>query len=78
MTEEHIAIVIAAWTLISLVVAATPTKADDELVSFVRRLLERLSFFQPRNSHGVLSMPGSKARPPVDDDAPPPDAPAGA
>ena len=54
----------ALWTLISAFVAWTPTKADDEMLTRVRSLLERLSFLAPRNSPQTLSMPGKlPARP---------------
>ena len=54
----------AAWMAISVLVAVTPTKADDRALGRARRVLERGSFLQPRNSPGILSMPGAKARRP--------------
>lgn len=71
MIEQVIVILAALWTVISGVVALTPTKADDELVSRLRRFVERLSFLQPSNSPGVLSLPGAPAKPPTDVDEEP-------
>ena len=53
----------AAWVLASIYVRLTPGKADDEALSrFRTEVLERLSFLQPRDGKGVLSLPGAPAR----------------
>lgn len=52
------------WTAISVLVAITPTKADDRALSRGRAALERASFLQPKNSPGIISVPGAKARRP--------------
>lgn len=67
MVEKIIAAVLAAWTLASAIVALTPTKADDEALSRLRALLERLSFLQPKNSPGVVSLPGARAARPKEE-----------
>lgn len=56
----------ALWAAVSVVVAATPTVADDAALGRVRAVLERLSVLQPVNSPGVMSLPGAKARRPPD------------
>lgn len=62
--EQALAALGALWTLVSIVVAITPTHRDDELLSSWRRVLERFSFLQSKNSPGVTSLPGKlSARP---------------
>lgn len=62
------AVLSAAWTFISTVIALTPTKRDDEwLASWqprARAFFERISFLQPKTSPGVFSLPGKPAAPP--------------
>ena len=64
--ESHGAEILAAagigYLLLSVFVAMTPTKADDEALSRLRAALERASFLQPRDGKGVLSLPGAPAR----------------
>lgn len=70
--ETIAAIVASIWTLVSLVVAFTRTPIDDALLTAVRAVFERLSFLQPKNSPGVVSLPGAAAtrpHPPFDPDA---------
>lgn len=67
--EKILAFLLGVWAAVSALVAITPSKRDDEIVGRVRLFLERLSFFQPKTSPGVLSMPGKPARPPL----PPPE-----
>ncbi len=50
------------YLLLSVFVAMTPTKADDEALSRLRAALEKVSFLQPRDGKGVLSLPGAPAR----------------
>ena len=50
------------YLLLSVFVAMTPTKADDEALSRLRAALEKASFLQPRDGKGVLSLPGAPAR----------------
>ena len=77
--SEILAALAALWALISVVVKLTPTKRDDEALSKARAFLERLSFLQPKDGVGTLSMPGARARreddardrDDDDDDAPP-------
>lgn len=53
----------AAWVLASIYVRLTPGKEDDEALSRFRvEVLERLSFLQPRDGVGVLSLPGARAK----------------
>lgn len=66
--ESVIAFLLALWALASAFVALTPSTKDDEALSKVRAFLERLSFFQPKTSKGVLSMPGRPASPAKADD----------
>ena len=61
--EKVIAFLLALWALASAFVALTPSKKDDEALTRLRAFLERLSFLQPKTSHGVLSMPGKPAGP---------------
>lgn len=61
---EIAAAVGAAMTLASVIVRLTPSKKDDEALGRVRAFLERLSFLQPRDGQGLLSLPGAKARRP--------------
>lgn len=63
--EAVIAAVVGLYTFLSLVVKFTPTKADDEALGWFRGLLERLSFLQPKNSPGLLSLPGRAAARPL-------------
>jgi hypothetical protein len=64
--ETHGAELLAAaaisYLLLSVFVAMTPTKADDEALSKLRATLERASFLQPRDGKGILSLPGAPAR----------------
>ena len=64
--ESHGAQLLAAagigYLLLSVFVAMTPTKADDEALSRLRAALEKASFLQPRDGKGVLSLPGAPAR----------------
>lgn len=55
------AVLIALWGLVSTFVALTPSTRDDEVISKLRWILELLSFFQPKTSPGVLSIPGKPA-----------------
>jgi hypothetical protein len=57
--DEILALLGVAYTLISGVVALTPTREDD---AFLARLMQRISFFAPRNVPGVFSMPGRMPR----------------
>lgn len=64
-----ITLVAAIWSLLSIIVALTPTPIDDVVLTVTRRVLERLSFLQPKNSPGVVSVPGAPAarpHPPLD------------
>lgn len=63
--ETVVAAIMGLWTFLSLVVKFTPTKADDEALGRARAWLERVSFFQPKNSPGLLSLPGKKAARPL-------------
>jgi hypothetical protein len=56
---EILALLGVAWTLVSGIVALTPSKADD---AFLVRLMQRVSFFAPRNVPGVFSLPGKMPR----------------
>lgn len=56
----------ALWTVISLVVAATPTQKDDEALSRVRAALERVSYLRPINVPGLFSLPGTRKPPPAE------------
>lgn len=47
----------AVYLLASLYVAITPSPDDDRAL---RGLAERLSFLQPKDAPGVLSLPGAK------------------
>ena len=64
--ESHGAQLLAAagigYLLLSVFVAMTPGKADDEALSRLRAALEKASFLQPRDGAGVLSLPGAPAR----------------
>lgn len=54
---------VAAWTLASVYVRLTPSKRDDEQLSrFRTQFLEVISFLQPRDGDGVLSLPGKRAK----------------
>lgn len=52
----------AGYVLLSIIVRLTPTQRDDEALSAARAFVERLSFLQPRDGIGVLSLPGVPAR----------------
>lgn len=66
--EAWLAIGGAAWTLLSLIVKATPTTADD---AWLARIVQRVSFLRPPNvPDGLLpgplarlSLPGTRPRP---------------
>lgn len=62
---HRVEIVEAAGLLVgaaSIVVRLTPTKRDDEALSWFRvHVLERLSVLQPRDGKGLLSLPGWRA-----------------
>ena len=64
--ESHGAEILAAagigYLLLSVFVAMTPTKADDDALSRLRAALEKASFLQPRDGKGVLSLRGAAAR----------------
>ena len=47
----------AVYLLASIYVALTPSPDDDRVL---RGVVERLSFLQPRDRPGVLSLPGAK------------------
>lgn len=62
---EIAAAVGAAMTLASVIVRLTPSKKDDEALSWFRvQVLERLSLLQPRDAEGTFSWPTAKARRP--------------
>ena len=61
---ELIAAAGALWTAVSIIVRLTPTPVDDEYLSRAREAFERISFFQPQNVQGLLSVPGKKAKRP--------------
>jgi hypothetical protein len=63
--EAVVAAIMGLWTFLSLIVKLTPTKADDALLGRGRAWLERISFFQPKNSPGVMSLPGKAAARPL-------------
>lgn len=70
---EALAIVLGiAWAVLSAIVAATPTRADDR---FLRRLTNRLSFLKPCNVGEGLSLPGRLERPKPSEEKTPPDQP---
>lgn len=52
----------ALYVLASIYVSLTPGKADDEALTRARAAIERLSFLQPQDADGVLSLPGRKAK----------------
>lgn len=55
--------VAALWVALSIYVRLTPSKRDDEQLSRFRvQFLEVLSFLQPKDGQGVLSLPGRKAK----------------
>jgi hypothetical protein len=64
---EVMAAVGALWTLVSMVVAMTPTQRDDEALSRVRAFFDRISFLLPKNVPSGplwrLSMPGLRKPP---------------
>lgn len=61
-----LAVLAALWAFVSAVVALTPTKTDDAALGAARAFLERLSFLQPQNSPGVVSLPGKPATRPFE------------
>lgn len=65
--DKLIAFALALWALASAFVALTPSTKDDAALGKVRSFFERLSFFQPKTSPGLLSMPGKRAAPPKPD-----------
>ena len=64
-TETIVTIIAAVWSLLSIIVAATRTPIDDACLSVARAVFERVSFLQPRNSPGVVSVPGAPATRPL-------------
>lgn len=52
----------ALYVLASIYVSLTPGKADDEALTRARAVIERLSFLQPRDGKGIISLPGAPAR----------------
>ena len=58
ITENKAALtaaILTTWSLVSIIVKLTPSKADDR---FLRRVAEWLSFFLPPNIAGLFKVPG--------------------
>ena len=58
-------IVAGLFGVVSLIVGATPTPKDDEVLRDIRRFLVRLSLLQPKDAPGTLKFPGTFPPPPT-------------
>lgn len=60
---EIVEVVGGLVSVATVIVRLTPTKRDDEALSWFRvHVLERLSFLQPKDGRGLLSLPGRRAK----------------